>query len=305
MRILFPSRPGERQIDPGFEEEALAAEAAGFQLSFVDIELNLGGDVVLRKMTEDPVLYRGWILKEVDYGRLAEAVAGQASRLVVPAADYHFAQDFPTWYQALPEGRTPKSVWFRQEGLAQSRPLIPRWLSDEFREGGLILKDFLKSRKHEWYDACFIRDLTDEVEVRRVMDNFVERQTADGSFVGGLVFREFVPLKQIGIHTKSRMPLVNEWRAFFWFGQLLYLAPYWSEGADYDRVAKPSPQDVERLGKGLGSKFYALDVAELEDGSWIVVELNDGGTAGVPEGGDYATFYAALWAAVPPGTNLT
>lgn len=37
-----------------------------------------------------------------------------------------------------------------------------------------------------------------------------------------------------------------------------------------------------------------VDVAQKEDGSWLVMELNDGGSAGVPEGGNVTEFYLRL-----------
>lgn len=37
-------------------------------------------------------------------------------------------------------------------------------------EGAYIVKDFVKSRKHEWYDACFIRNIAD----KRVMETAAE-----------------------------------------------------------------------------------------------------------------------------------
>jgi hypothetical protein len=42
------------------------------------------------------------------------------------------------------------------------------------------------------------------------------------------------------------------------------------------------------------SRFFAIDVAQKEDGTWLVMELNDGGSAGVPEGGDVRGFYVRL-----------
>ncbi len=40
------------------------------------------------------------------------------------------------------------------------------------------------------------------------MNNFIDMQGKD--LVGGLVYREYIPFKKIGIHPKSKMPLIHE-----------------------------------------------------------------------------------------------
>ena len=58
--------------------------------------------------------------------------------------------------------------------------------------GPYIVKDYVKSRKHEWYDACFIKNISDIANTTRVIRNFVERQ--GDSLVGGIVLRKFMGL---------------------------------------------------------------------------------------------------------------
>ncbi|EYF00089.1 ATP-grasp domain-containing protein [Chondromyces apiculatus] len=292
MRILFPSWPGERRVDAAFEGELEAARAAGFEVGFVDVELHLGGEARLWNAGPGPALYRGWLLKPDDYARLAEGVAARGGALLTTADDYRHASDFPRWYEAL-AGTTPRSVWFRAGDLDALMPAIPAALVDTFGSGAsLLLKDFVKSRKQDWYDACFIRDVADEDNVRRVIRNFLELQ--GDAFTGGLVFREFIALRRVGVHPKSRMPLVNEWRFFVAQGKVVYHAPYWSDGASYEGLAPPEIHDVERLVAGVKLPFFAVDLAEREVGGWAVIEINDGGTAGVPDGGSVAAFYEAL-----------
>jgi hypothetical protein len=163
-----------------------------------------------------------------------------------------------------------------------------------FGNGSVIVKDYIKSRKHEWFDACFIRPADDADEVRRVVTNFVERQGAD--LEGGLVFREFVEYKRAGIHPKSSMPIIQEWRLVVWEHRIIYVAPYWStHAAAYD--PPPVWQNVQRIQDAiqkLGGPFFVLDVAQRLDGTWDVVEVNDAGAAGVPEGGSLEAYYSAL-----------
>ena len=68
-------------------------------------------------------------------------------------------------------------------------------------QGSYVVKDYVKSRKHEWYDACFIPDIKKEENAEKVIKNFIDRQGYD--LIGGIVLREFVSLKSIGFHEKK------------------------------------------------------------------------------------------------------
>jgi hypothetical protein len=78
-----------------------------------------------------------------------------------------------------------------------------------FGDGPIIVKDFVKSRKHEWTDACFIPSAADRSAVERVVNRFLELQGEE--LAGGLVFREFIEFRPVGTHSRSRMPLTEEW----------------------------------------------------------------------------------------------
>ena len=88
-----------------------------------------------------------------------------------------------------------------------------------FGDKPLIVKDYVKSRKHDWNTACFISNGQNVDEVERVCGRFIELQ--DENLVGGLVLREFVSFKSIGAHSQSQMPLTKEYRLFFFDGELL------------------------------------------------------------------------------------
>lgn len=292
MRIIFPSWPGRRAVDMSFEPELEAARAAGFDIGFVDIELNLGGEVRLWDAGPGPAIYRGWILKVEDYERLFEGVQARGGSLIVSPEAYRYTNDFPSWYADL-EGETPRSVWFKAEELRTTRSLIPTMLFNQFGAGAFILKDYVKSRKQDWFEACFIPDVRDEEAIQRTITKFLDLQ--GDSFVGGLVFRQFVPLKKIGTHPKSRMPLVNEWRFFLKDGRAFHKAPYWSDGADYAGLTPPDDHLVEKLLKDTAKvPFISIDLAEREDGGWVPIEIGDGGSSGVPDGSSLKDFYENL-----------
>jgi hypothetical protein len=288
--ILFPAHPtlGLKHPDPGFTEEVEAAKQAGFSVSFVDID-NQKLDPRLSSVPKsEEVLYRGWIVRPEIYCSIQDALSSRYElSLLVDGMDYEYCYNFPNWYQDL-GGLTPES--FCLPGKNFNLDKVAETVKVEFGEGvSLILKDYNKSRKHEWYDACYVGSSSDAPEVKRVVGNFLERQGDD--LAGGLVFRKCVPLKYVGTHPKSGLKLANEHRYFVRDGAVFYKAPYWA--GTQERT--PYPFGVIRsVTARVKSPFYAIDLAELEDSTWTVIEINEGCTAGVPEGGSIRDFYEAL-----------
>lgn len=294
--VLFPSNPlHPTAADSAFEDEARHAAAAGFDIGLIDLEVFLGGDVKLRRVPEGPgeVIYRGWLLELDAYRRMSEVVAARGRQLITDAAAYQHCYHLPEWYEAIGGAEhTPRSIWI--PGSTFDLDAVVDRVREAFGSGPSILKDYVKSRKHEWFDACFIPAADDEANVRRVVGNFLRLQ--EEHLVGGLVFREFVDLRRIGLHPKSRLPLVNEHRFFVLDGRPFYSAPYWADG-DYSGE-RPSAEVIAPILGHVRSRFYAADVAEREGGGWMLVELNDGGSAGIPEGGSAEAFYRDLHARV-------
>ena len=292
--ILFPSAPSDiTQPDVSFALEVEAAKAAGFRVGFVNTSRILFGERDSSFWEEeaglkDSVLYRGWLLPEEAYRQMSHALILSKRPHVTSLSEYLACYHFPRWYKDIGGSRvTPYSYWITE---LKDLDHVAICVSNVFRHSALILKDFVKSRKHEWFDACYISQASDIEEVKRVTGNFIERQGKD--LVEGLVFREFINFKRIGTHSKSSLPLINEHRFFVYHGKPFYQAPYWFEG-DYSGPV-PSPDVLRDIVDKVCSPFFAVDVAEKEAGGWVVVEVNDGGSAGVPEGGSVQDFYIAL-----------
>jgi len=95
------------------------------------------------------------------------------------------------------------------------------------------------------------------------------------------------------------MPLINEHRQFYLDGKMFYQAPYWSDGADYSKY-QYEPKSFAQAVSSIKSRFVAVDVALAENhgyignDQWMIVEINDGGSSGIPDGGNVEDFYRSL-----------
>lgn len=291
INIIFPSLPGTKTVDPFWEKEAEAAKTAGFGISTVTDPNERGPLVVSNRGAMSFYIYRGWIVKPAYYQEMDRAIS---DTLLNEPENYLWSYNFPEWYLAIEE-HTPTSIVYPADrvvalGLAEIAKQISHGSSPE----PLILKDYLKSRKHEWYDACFIKDASDMADVIRVMTNFFNLQGRD--FYGGLVFREFLQFKKLGVHPKSGMPLPVEFRTFFLNQRPMVTSLYWNNDVPYPADVEQPPQAwLEEIGKKMKSPFVALDIAQDIDGKWWVIEVNDGGTAGYPDNLDPHEFYRLLY----------
>jgi hypothetical protein len=244
----------------------------------------------------DPGLgvYRGWMLTPDQYRLLYEALGAKGLRLLNDPAAYQHCHYLPESYSVI-EPYTPRSVWMKTKGDVSPDEIMD--LLRPFGSAPVVVKDYVKSRKHEWAEACFIPSASDRATVERVVRRFLELQGDDLS--GGLVFREFIEFEPLGRHPKSGMPLTKEFRLFFLDGQPIYWTPYWDEG-DYAGLTPPVEQFAAVAG-GVRSRFFTMDVAQRRGGDWMIVELGDAQVAGLPDHADVEGFYKALrehWPAV-------
>ena len=289
---LDPSNP--RQPDEAYRAEAATAERLGISISLVDHDAlvhEYDPAKAVRRVPQQNATglasYRGWMLTPDQYRLMYEALDARGVRLLNDPAAYRHCHHLPESYPAI-EPHTPRSVWLKARADVSTNEIME--LLRPFGSAPVVVKDYVKSRKHEWAEACFIPSASDRASVERVVRRFLELQGDDLS--EGLVFREFVEFEPLGRHPKSGMPLTKEFRLFFLNGQLVFCTPYW-EGADYQGSVPP----VERfaaVAEGVESRFFTMDVAQRRGGDWLIVELGEAQVAGLPEHADVDEFYKAL-----------
>ncbi len=200
---------------------------------------------------------------------------------------YRHTHYLPESYSVIAD-HTPRSVWLP---LADAPEFdIVTDLLAPFENAPIIVKDYVKSRKHEWAEACYIPSASDRAAVERVVRRFLELQGDDLN--EGLVFREYVPFRKLGVHPKSGMPLSEEHRVFVVDGKPFFNSEYW-EGFDYANSAPPVDQFRDVL-QSIRSRFFTADLALTESGEWLIVELGDAQVAGLPEHVDVTEFYGRL-----------
>jgi hypothetical protein len=245
-------------------------------------ELVYNHKLKIDKVIPGIAIYRGWMLKPEQYEELYNLLFEKGIYLINSVKDYRRCHLFPNWYKYL-EGKTSNSLLTESNNIDEAVELAKRF------DGPIMIKDYVKSRKHEWNDACYIENPKSD-KAKEVITNFVTRQ-AD-NFVGGIVLREFVDLVQIGNHEISKMPIYEEYRIFVLGGNIISIIRYW--GNSVDKLRKTDMEFIESITNYMGSNFYTIDVARKNsDDKLIVIEIGDGQVSGL-QGFDEEEFYKSI-----------
>jgi hypothetical protein len=298
MRVIFCDNLIDRKVDPDFEEEYKSAIGQGFQVGLISFEdlndLNILKSISRIKEQEELELaiYRGWMIQPDKYELLYAALLKKNVRLINTPEEYKTCHYLPLSYQFI-KGSTPKTNWTEIKGDVDFDKVFE--LTADFNDASIIVKDYVKSQKHNWTEACFIPNASDKNSVKKIVSRFIELQGSELNV--GLVFRKFEELEFLTNHSKSKMPLTKEYRLFFLNGQVIQIFNYWDEG-DYGET-KPDLKEFEDIGRKVKSNFFTMDIAKKKDGDWIIMELGDGQVSGLPDNADKSNFYSAVKEYVP------
>lgn len=299
MRIIFCADPiDNRSVDYDYASEAAAASSIGIAYNLINFEALVDRDDPEKAVSKVPpknreaesdeiALYRGWMLTPAKYGQLYSALESRGVRLVNTPEQYRHTHYLPESYRAI-EPYTPHTIWLSAEHDLSISTIMQALTV--FGDAPIVVKDYVKSRKHEWAEAFFIPSASNRAEVKRVAGNFLTRQGAD--LQGGLVFREYVELASLGKHPKSNMPISQEYRVFYLNGEPLRWYPYWEEGI-YNED-EPPLSAFFGAAANVQSRFFTMDLAKDKNGKWLIVELGDAQVAELPGRDNAHDFYRAL-----------
>jgi hypothetical protein len=286
IKLLFPQNPVMRKLpDSVFEAEFDAARALGFEcLLFAEESIEFEGlDRALRNLppTDDcELLYRGWIFTEERYRQFHSALLVKGYRLISTPEQYAEVTYFPNYYPKIREV-SPRAVFTDAPEAYQA------WsLSRKLGDGPFVIKDHIKSAKHQWHEACFIPKGAGREQFEWTAENLKREQ--DKVFNRGFVVKEYIPLRSRGASPRE-YPMCEEYRLFFWHKRLLVASHY------HDQPANPVDwQAFEQIAQLFDSPFFSMDVAQTEKGDWIIVDMGAGECSSLPPSLPPARFYEKL-----------
>lgn len=273
---LRPTRP-----DPAFAAEAALVRSPGTRPALLDHDALLAGDTAgaLARVGRDSgtYWYRGWMIPAERYTALERGLRERGCALLTDARAYRRAHELPGWYEAFAR-LTPRSVWRAcPPGEPPTADELTR-LAAPLGDGPAVVKDYVKSRKHEWHEACYVPELTDRARLAATVGRLFALQ--EESLTGGVVLRTYEPFVPGG-----------EARVWWLDGDPVLVTAHPDTPG---RAPVPELAAVRAAVGSLGCRFVTTDMALREDGVWRVVEVGDGQVSGLPAGADATELFAAL-----------
>jgi len=188
------------------------------------------------------------------YGDIYEALQARGSRLLTSPSEYVRAHHFPGWYKQF-EQLTPFSVWGDE----------PELLCEQI-QGAAIVKDWVKSAKHRWEQACYIPNTQDLPHALRVAAAL--REIRGDDFTGSFVLREFEHFNGVQART-------------WWLKDEMRLAGPHPDHPDQLTTCTDTAflGELQRAVARMDCAFITVDIAQRTDGVWRVVEVGDGGVS--------------------------
>lgn len=275
--LLVPSDPlRPRHPDEHFAAEAEAAREAGVAVALVDHDAlcRNGAEAAVQHVptSDEPALYRGWMLRSEQYEAFERALGARGLKLRTTAAQFRRAHELPGWCDALTR-LTPESVWTASAGEADFRAACAN-----LGAGAAVLRDYTKSMKHYWHEAAYIPDIADADAAWRVARRFLELR--EDAFVGGFVLRRFERFAS------------NEVRTWWRDGECVLVSVHPDTAGEL--TLEPDLSAVAPRVAALGLPFVSVDLAQREDGVWRVIELGDGQVSDRPRSVAAAAFLRAV-----------
>lgn len=280
--ILFPGDYFSlNSPNDNFTQELEAVIATdGLEAALFNYDDYIAGEpLILNKNPEllpELLIYRGWMMKPEQYERFYSDLVSLGFDPLTEPVCYERMHCFPNAAEMFDEQTPPFLVFPAIDGHVSVDAELVNKTFDKF-----MIKDYVKSVKGTGFPSCIETPIS-QSDLDGLIAKFIDLR--GDLFTGGIVLKEFVNLKKYAGFT-------NEWREFlFWRGKKLGLSRNSQQPMD-----TPEPPDSYLSTRNIViCPFYTIDFAELEDGSWTIIEAGDGQVSGLAAADSPTRFYEEL-----------
>lgn len=220
---------------------------------------------------EPPVvgIWAGYIPAVERYAAIYQAASLKGVRLINTPAEYETAMEFDKFYPLLGDLTPDSVVMSNMDDLAgiEARLDFP-----------VFVKGAIKSNKDQGWAACMARDGGELAVIARGL------LAREGRSRGKIIVRRLVRFRTFATDPQS-FPIGREYRVFVHRDEILAFGFYWDEYRDPTTLTRADEAAIKALSieaaRRVGTPFIAVDIGQLENGDWIVIEVSDGQFAGL------------------------
>ncbi len=276
--ILFPNSFFEKKKpDEDFQNEYNSVLSSGlFKIMLFDYYewFNNNTLKIINPTSEKhKAVYRGWMMQPEKYSDFYNALSDSGIKLITNPEQYSLLHIFPNSYNAIKDDTAKAEFYPLHEKLDVER------LKKRF--GKFMVKDYVKSVKGTEFPAFFDENIN-QSEFDSQMEIFYKYR--GNLLTGGLCIKEYLNLKRYNGHT-------NEYRVFY----INNRAATVSRNSGQGNYSPEPPKELLEKYSCLKSPYYTVDYAEIDDGSWKIIEVGDGGVSGLSDNQDYDIYFRTLY----------
>ena len=181
LYILFCESPFQaNKVDEDYEDQFISAKENGFEIilfNFEDLTSTDRFSFATKRIKPNEklvnVIYRGWMLTPKQYSILYNDLLSKNFKLINTVEEYQNCHYLPDSLKFI-ESRTPKTVFEKFDSGNGIQKLIEK--SKVFGQKPVILKDYVKSEKHDWETACFVADASNIDNLKQTINKLVPCQ---------------------------------------------------------------------------------------------------------------------------------
>lgn len=289
MQPLVVFSEASADLDPSRSDADITAQTRealkhGCEVHFLEAEQAVEpGERVVPSLTAGAVrqgLWLGRIPTPAHYRRVFDEALAHGVRLLNSPAEHLAALELSRSVASLGE-LTPASMVVHE--LSQLDAAMEALGFPVFVKGGVL------SRKAWGYRSCV-------PETKEALRSLVQRLLGMHHFARDtVVLRRLVPLRQTGRELEG-FPIAREYRVFVAEGEPLAMGFYWPFGDPFGELplAEVAPL-VREAARRVGTPMMTIDLGQLDDGRWLVIEPGDWQFAGLGSI-DAGTLWSALMA---------
>jgi hypothetical protein len=276
--ILFPSSYFSlKKVDEDLQSEYDAVMETGlFDVVLFGYDKWVNEGVLVLNEKPDVMrkaIMRGWMMKPELYENLYNMLLTNNIELVTSPTEYKQMHIFPNAYKLFGNDTASMNIYPLHEQINVKEVKLQ---FDRF-----MIKDFVKSVKGTDFPRYFDDSITQE-EFDKWMQVFYKYR--GNLLTGGICVKEFIDLKFYG-----KCP--NEYRVFYSCNEVISVS---RNSGQKEYTPEPPKALLEKYRK-LPSCYYTVDYAELENGTWKVIEAGDGSVSGLSENQNAEQYFRALY----------
>lgn len=232
-------------------------------------------DHVPRQEKPTPAFWIGYIPGLERYEAIYHAARAKNIVLANTLEQHLDAQEFDRTYPKLAE-LTARSVMLSSADL-------PTLTEDVESVGGfpVFVKGAVESRKSKGWKACVAES---PEELRALILALLDLSNRSR---GRVIVRELLPLRIAGV-APNGFPMGREFRAFVYNGEGVGIGYYWETASDgQEKLIAGEEQAVLALAREavrrVGTPYIAVDIGQLTNGTWRVIETGDAQFSGLSQ----------------------